>query len=433
MKKVLIVLIFVFSFFSVSCNLIGDGFNASMKDFFDENLGTAQIIDVEYDPQATYYTGNDEYLNVPSNTDFSIKLLLHNPQGYKFELEKNLAIRMKDDDVNASLNIWGDPDNLMPLYEIYSDPKDRTNSTLILCFSQFFLQKWESGYDISPIITLSHPLSDVLFESYDKLQLRSNSPPPPVFDMDISAYWNENADKKEQCYQIAFTMPSREELLGIHKDISKLEIKIESENTFVSGKDWNVKIDPDGSFYFYDDPIVKELECFEYGGGDEDRSASFVRYFSDVSISSYPKIICSIALYDRNGLNSEAFSEKEYSPEQGTDIHPPSFEITLPGNEMYEFKIQTDVEVGSEEKIEVKLGGSISFDVVTKDGKPAPNGTFEISLRQNGDVLPLPTHDDDGKTIRIDEAIPLGMYEIYMSVEIDGIKLDKTLSVEIVK
>lgn len=587
MKKMLIVLMFVFSLFSVSCNLIGDGFNASMKDFFDENLGTARIIGAL--PLQQCNTGSDVYLNIPSNGDFSIKLSLYNPQGYKFELGKNLSIKMSDESVDADLNFQGNPDNLTYSYNIYSDPQDKTNSTLILHFTTAFLRKWESGGDISPIITLSHPLSDALFESYDKLKLRSNSPPPPVSDMVISNYLNE---QQQQCLRITFAMPSAEDLSGIHKDINKINIRIESEGKIVSSKDWNVKIETGETgetgetfyFYFYDNLGVQNEECFKYGGGYEDKVTNSVTFFSDVSIASHPKIVCSITLYDEWGLKAEACEDKEYSlapvttiteneytlpeytggrlefagnkltlngvsaeniemtkegaslclsgtisisevkfgtdgqtvvlkdfeleegakpikisiaesykegdvilvpaegasltqkdiesfeidseefiielkdgggviskkPEQGSEIKPDPpvevkpdppviepdppveitikpFEITLPVTEEYNFTIKTKNGIVSEKKIEVKLGGEISFDVATKDGKPVQNETFEIRLMQNGDVF-----KKDTKEIVIDDEIPLDTYDVYMSVEIDGIKLDKMLPVEVV-
>ena len=321
MKKLFMILTSLFSLFAASCNLLNDGFNASIQDFFDENLGESEITRYVL-PDQKYETGVDGYINIPSDKDFSIRLFLKNPQGYTFTFGENLNVSWQDESFESW---WGDESPMdkavngqesssqeSSAHDLFEVIHDKANSALDLRFSQNFLLRCEErhpGVNISPIIQLSHPLSDAQFKQYSALKLKANSPPPSVSGMVIYKYPNDD----KECYLIAFNMPQAAVLSKMHRDISTIKIKIDgADGNSVLEKDFEVSIDDAGSFTFSDDDasFLSEDKTKDYtpvNVSKEFHSSNPVMFFSGIAISSYPEIDCCITLSDDNGLSSEAF------------------------------------------------------------------------------------------------------------------------------
>lgn len=278
-----------FLFLLFSCEF----FTVDVKDYLKDNTENAAIMKYEI-ISGTCQMDSSGRINVSSESDVSVRLMMRNPQRFAFLPSSNMFLELQNlDDDSVMSEFSAKPDrSLVLLEQSASDYSD-----LILTYPSGFLVSVETGFDISPQIRLRHPVSAADFGAYDGLKIVCNSPPPPIYGAVVYVDSSSQPNK----YVVLFNMPSKSLLSGIHRDISSIKI---------NGAEYDVTVNSDdGTFAFGGD-------AFRIGDYSSDTSG-YSKLSAEFKVSGQPAIFetgdilsdelkqYSIALTDRNGLSTE--------------------------------------------------------------------------------------------------------------------------------
>lgn len=223
------ILLFCFS----SCNLFEEVFNEPVKEYFKEYTETAGIMRWEI-TKGEWHEDTNGRISLSSSQDVEVSLYLRNPQNFYFS-ENNAELDFSALDNSQVKNTFGSEAE-ESLVTISQDSND--NSILTLKYPSEFLSQTETGFEISPEITLYHPVSQIPFATYSDLKLYSNSAPPPV--LGAAVY------KDSEKYVLFFNMPEKSLLKGIHKDITSISVTSSKGDEYES----SITVNADGTFSF---------------------------------------------------------------------------------------------------------------------------------------------------------------------------------------
>lgn len=180
--------------------------------YFKEMTSTASIEKYKINPDNV---PTDKYGNFCFSYEdtCSVEFTLRNPQHYLFESGRNMTFELAQSGLPGS-----------DLVSIAQDPDDPL--TIRMTFPAEFLAQNAAGADISPLITLMHPVSLAQFPIYDKLKLSSNSPPPMVGGA-LTMQTRETPSRWVLC----FNLPSKAMVKAYHSDIVSVTV---NEKTFAA-------------------------------------------------------------------------------------------------------------------------------------------------------------------------------------------------------
>jgi hypothetical protein len=177
-----------FSFLFLCCSLFD--IQEPVQDFFDYNTGNSSILRAEF--SGDYTEGTDGTVSVEPGKDFYVRFYLDNPQNFSFARDSSIGFDVAD----------GGSENVSV---VQSD-----SATILVSYPASFLTE---GKNISPRITLYHPVSHADFGTYDGLNLVCNSRPPAISSAEVAVDSGE--------YVILFSAPSSARLLNDASDITK--------------------------------------------------------------------------------------------------------------------------------------------------------------------------------------------------------------------
>ncbi len=268
-----------------SCKFVSESWNAPVKDYFKDYTETAGVMQWELVSGSAVYD-SDGTVILSSGEDAVFNLFIRNPQGYNFTLSNNMTYSFDEEELENAQNLFG-----VTLEDSFTElSQGEEKSVLVLRYSKDFLVATETGFDISPVVNLRHPVSGVNFGDYTELKVKCNSAPPPLYGAVVYK------DTSTQKYVILFNMPQKSLLAGIHRDIKTIS---------VNGTESAISLEDDGSFSF---------ENTKFAGGDV--SASYTAGSSDFVENGQPAvfytddiftdetIVYSIILTDNAGLKT---------------------------------------------------------------------------------------------------------------------------------
>lgn len=280
-----------------SCRFFEEYLNEPVKEYFKDYTETAGIMRYEI-TGGEYHEDANGRISIFSSSDAEITFYLRNPQKFNFSVANaNLDFSaLNNEDVKKVFGVEAEKS----LVRISQDSQDYT--VLTLSYPSEFLTQTETGFEISPEITLSHPVSQIPFETYSDLKLYSNSAPPPVYG--AAVYQNQKTTPNT--YVLFFNMLDKLLLKGIHQDISSISISKSSAGSSAGEIQSSIEIEDDGSFSFEND------EFFKIGNTSADYTPSSVlfvekgqpAYFITRDALSDQNTTYTITLKDKAGLSS---------------------------------------------------------------------------------------------------------------------------------
>ncbi|MCR5046634.1 MAG: formylglycine-generating enzyme family protein [Treponema sp.] len=207
-----------------SCELgfNGDSFQNKAGAYFKEMTSTASIEAYKIIPDnaPTDKSGN---LCLSYEDTYTVEFTLRNPQHYSFSLGRNMAYQFAQSGLPGS--------DLVTLSQ-----GDGDTTKLRMTFPAEFLAQNAAGANISPYITLMHPVSMVSFGVYNKLKLSSDATPPKV-----SGALTMQTTETPSRWVLCFNLPTRAMVQTYHNDI---------ESVSVNGKTFAATVAADGSISY---------------------------------------------------------------------------------------------------------------------------------------------------------------------------------------
>ncbi len=156
-EKLIFYGVIIFSIFAIFACTMFD-VQEPVEEFFDYNTATSKISRYEFSGQA--FHDEDGSISVSPGQDFRIRFYLDNPQNFSFARGSNL-----ETDLDDEVSVFQDGSEVIEV----DYPAD-------------FLTE---GKNVSPRITLYHPVSHVDFGTYGELNLVCNSRPPAISSAEI--------------------------------------------------------------------------------------------------------------------------------------------------------------------------------------------------------------------------------------------------------
>ncbi|MCR5188378.1 MAG: leucine-rich repeat domain-containing protein [Treponema sp.] len=181
----------------------------SVKDYFDEYTNTASVGEYTISPEPTLID-KDGNICIPWSTDYTITLSLRNPQHYEFVRNSNMTLELAGNTEDSTLS---GSDTIT----IVQDADD--TSFITINIPSDFLMAHPTGADISPLVTLYHPVSQANFGTYNKLKLSSNSAPPRPTGA-VVVQTNESPST----WVVCFNLPESGYINNYHSDLESLVI-----------------------------------------------------------------------------------------------------------------------------------------------------------------------------------------------------------------
>lgn len=188
----------------------GDSFQNKAGAYFKEMTSTAAVM--------SYNLSEDNVLKDKNGNicfgfeeDHVVSLNLRNPQHYTFTYGTNMFISLAG-------NTAENPLELASAVKIEQDSSDTT--LLKITYPAEFLNANPLGADISPTVTLMHPVSLAQFTPYDGLKLSSNSPPPTP----AGAVAMQTSDTPSR-WVVCFNLPNASVVKKYHSDIESMTIE----------------------------------------------------------------------------------------------------------------------------------------------------------------------------------------------------------------
>lgn len=277
-----------------SCKVLSDSFNEPVKEYFKEYTETAAVMRYEI-TGGEWNLDAEGRISLSSAKDTEITLYLRNPQGFRFsESDASLVFSALDNSlVEKAFGLEADT-NLVTVRQSQDD-----FLVMKLLFPSSFLSSTETGFDVSPDITLFHPETRVVFPTYSDLKVYSNSAPPSVYG---SVLYKDSESGK---YVLLFNMPEKNLVSGIHRDINYISVHSSRSGLYES----EVVVDSsDGTFTFSSDKFAVGNAADKYSPPesgltfDEKGQASY--FFTD-DIFSESDTEYTVTLKDNSGLYSE--------------------------------------------------------------------------------------------------------------------------------
>ncbi len=158
----LLVNAFLSAAFFFSCDMAGN----EVRGYFDRMTSTAEIMDFKLEPDDRVMDA-DGNMCIPSGQDHVAILYLRNPRHFEF--------------TEGTTYSWNLPDAAQARISASNVQLSQLEDATIfrLTYTASFLRQVEGGIDISPSISLKHPVSMADFGIYEDLKLKCNSVPPP--------------------------------------------------------------------------------------------------------------------------------------------------------------------------------------------------------------------------------------------------------------
>ena len=263
-----------------SCNFGFDenSFQNKAAAYFKEMTSTAAI--------SVYQIAPDDYVNnsagvpcLPCTGDHTVTFILRNPQKYTFDKGSNMDLGLGD-----FAEYWG--------VEIVQDPSD--TSKITVTYSEQFLREYGMGTDVSPKVTLYHPVSHSNFGLYDKLAISSDNPPPTPSGA-VCMQSDENPSKWVLC----FDLPKTPLIKALHQDITSIDI---------NGHTFGVSVDAGGNIsYAGGSELVSARPIGLYANqntGQSFTSAGQAAYFVTGDKADETEKVYQITVTDKAGLSS---------------------------------------------------------------------------------------------------------------------------------
>ncbi len=270
------------AFFSCDMGLNSDSFQNKVQSYFLEMTSTAAVGDYIISP-GDILTDNNGATCVPSSNDHTVTFFLRNPQKYSFALHDNMELQL------GGLAEFSSSD-----VSVAQDANDK--SKIVITYSASFLRRFGEGTDISPKVTLLHPVSRANFGVYDKLNLSSNSP-PPVPSGAVAMQTSETPSK----WVVCFDLPVAGSMKDIHKDLKTITI---------NGQAFDISVNSSGAIS-YDSSAQTVLTTSAPGGlvANQNTGMSFASsgqpsYFATGQNADENEKIFNITLTDTAGLSS---------------------------------------------------------------------------------------------------------------------------------
>ena len=197
-----------------------DSFQNKAGAYFKEMTSTAAV--------ASYSLGSTKSMTDKNgnicfdyDSDKTISFTLRNPQHYTFTIGKNMTLTLAGNNGRSS----------MPLSNTVVLKQDSSDTTkLYLTFPAEFLKANPLGANISPVITMMHPVSLVPFTPYEDLKLSSNATPP----MPNGAVAMQTSDTPSK-WVVCFNMPNAAIIDEFHRDLESISVNNNSAKVSVSG------------------------------------------------------------------------------------------------------------------------------------------------------------------------------------------------------
>ena len=207
-----------------SCELgfDGDSFQNKAGAYFKEMTSTASIEAYKIIPDNAPTDKNGNICLSYEDT-YAVEFTLRNPQHYSFSNGRNMSFELAKHGLPGS-----------DLVFIKQDGDDTTK--IRMTFPAEFLAQNAAGANISPRVTLMHPVSMVSFGVYDKLKLSSDAPPPKV-----SGALTMQTTETPSRWVLCFNLPTRSMVQAYHNDIASVS---------VNGKTFAATVAADGSISY---------------------------------------------------------------------------------------------------------------------------------------------------------------------------------------
>ena len=221
MKKFIFSAAAALAFLLASCDFGFDenSFQNKAGAYFKEMTSTASIETYKISPAGAPI---DKYGNICLSYEdtYEVEFTLRNPQHYQFLYGRNMLFSLADSGLPGS-----------DLVSISQDSGVTTK--LRMTFPSDFLMQNAAGANISPSVTLLHPVSLANFGVYNKLRLSSDAPPPKVGGA-LTMQTTETPSRWVLC----FNLPSKAMVQAYHNDI---------ESVAVNGKTFAATVAADGT------------------------------------------------------------------------------------------------------------------------------------------------------------------------------------------
>ena len=221
MKKFIFSSAAALAFLLASCDFGFDenSFQNKAGAYFKEMTSTASIETYKISPAGAPI---DKYGNICLSYEdsYEVEFTLRNPQHYQFLYGRNMLFSLADSGLPGS-----------DLVSISQDSGVTTK--LRMTFPSDFLMQNAAGANISPSVTLLHPVSLANFGVYNKLRLSSDAPPPKVGGA-LTMQTTETPSRWVLC----FNLPSKAMVQAYHNDI---------ESVAVNGKTFAATVAADGT------------------------------------------------------------------------------------------------------------------------------------------------------------------------------------------
>ncbi|HBB41931.1 MAG TPA: hypothetical protein DCZ74_00235 [Treponema sp.] len=187
----LLVNAFLSAAFFFSCDMAGN----EVRGYFDRMTSTAEIMDFKLEPDDRVMDA-DGNMCIPSGQDHVAILYLRNPRHFEF--------------TEGTTYSWNLPDAAQARISASNVQLSQLEDATIfrLTYTASFLRQVEGGIDISPSISLKHPVSMADFGIYEDLKLKCNSVPPPISNVIVKVFNGK--------YVLCMVMPDH---TGIHQDL----------------------------------------------------------------------------------------------------------------------------------------------------------------------------------------------------------------------
>ena len=210
----------VFFFASCDFGFDSDSFQNRAGAYFKEMTSTAAVAayKIDTDNVQTDRSGN---ICFGYESDRTVTFTLRNPQHYSFLTNRNMTLGLAGNDGGAP----------MPLSETVTLVQDSSDTTkLVLTFPADFLKANPMGANISPVITMMHPVSLVPFTPYKDLKISSNATPP----MPNGAVVMQTTETPSR-WVVCFNMPNSAIINEFHSDLESVSVNDSFAKVSVSG------------------------------------------------------------------------------------------------------------------------------------------------------------------------------------------------------
>ena len=264
----------------VSCDfgLDGNSFQNKAGAYFKEMTSTAAVSAYEISPSDNPLN-KDGVACVSSDQDCVVTFYLRNPQKYRFNAPDNMTLALKGLDSYSGV-------------EIEQDILD--SSKITVTYTAKFLFDHPMGTDISPLVTLYHPVSHSDFGTYTELPLSSDNPPPTP----SGAVCMQSSDNPSR-WVLCFDFPKSPLIKSIHRDLKKIEI---------NGVSYDVGVDAEGNISYAAGSAISSARPAGLVA-NQNTGMSFVSsgqsaYFATGDTADENEKIYDLTVYDNAGLSS---------------------------------------------------------------------------------------------------------------------------------